>query len=136
MKRPLLLLNILLLCLFLASSLPAVDRFERLKSRVKDGVDFYRDGPFTISRLGKNPLSGSLTAIRGFITNDTNKRAVSVQLEVTCYNQAGDPIGSQLVELDYLNPRETRSFQAKIKRDAEEVTLYEAAVQDVIWEEL
>lgn len=113
----------------------SVDRFERLRSRVKSGVDFYRDGPFTISRLTKNPLSGKLTAVRGFLTNDTDKRAVSVQIEVTCYNEAGDLLASELIDVDYLGPRETRQFQVRIKRDSEEITLFEAAIQDTVWED-
>lgn len=119
----------------LASAALGVDRFERLRSRVKSGVDFYRDGPFTISRLSKEAMSERLTVIRGFLTNDTNKRVVSAQLEIVCYNEAGDLLGTQLVEVSYLGPRETRQFQAKIKSDAGEITLFEASVQDVVWDE-
>lgn len=112
------------------------DRLERLKSRVKDGVNFYRDGVFTISKLSKQPLSGKSTAIRGFLTNDSNKRAVSVQLEVTCYNAAGDLLGTEMVEVNYLDPRDTQQFQAKVRAAAEEITLFEAAIQETIWDEL
>lgn len=113
----------------------AVDRIERLKSRVKRGVDFYRDGRFTISKLTKQPLNNRTTMVRGFITNDTTRRAVSVQLEITCYNSAGDLLDTRLFDVNYLNSQETQSFQARIKERADVITLFEASVLDVIWDE-
>lgn len=111
------------------------ERFERLKSRFGKGVDFYRDGPFTISRLTKQPLSDRMTLIRGVLTNDTNKRAVSIQLEITCYNASGDFLDNQLTEVNYLDSRQSQTFQARIRQNAEQITLYEASIQDVIWDE-
>ena len=131
--------NLILSVAMLLAAVPAaaeVDRLQRLKSQIRDGTDFYRDGVFTISKLSKQPLSGNLTAIRGFLTNDSNKRAVSVQLEITCYNAAGDLLGTQLVEVNYLDPRDTQQFQAKIRAGLEEITLFEAAIQDAIWDEI
>jgi len=72
------------LFLFSLSETQSAESLERLKSRFKRGVDYYRDGTFTISRLTKQPLSNNKTLIRGMLTNDSSRRAVSVQLEITC----------------------------------------------------
>ncbi len=124
-------------CLILSASnaLAQADRIQRLKSQVKRGVDYYRDGRFTISKLTKQPLRNESTIIRGFITNDTNQRAVSVQLEITCYNQAGDLLGTELVEVNYLDSQQTQSFEARFRENPDQITLFEAAVQDAVWDE-
>ena len=111
------------------------ETIEHLRSQVRSGVNYIRDGSFTISHLEKQKMSDELTFIRGFITNDTTRRAVSVQLEVTCYNRDGDLLGTQMVEINYLNSRETQPFQARIRKDADQITLFEARVQDFIWDE-
>jgi len=113
----------------------SVDRIEHLKSRVKRGVNYYRDGRFTISRLTKRGLSERRTVIRGNLTNDTNKRAVSVQLEITCYNAAGDFLGSKLVDVNYLDSRNTQTFEVRFRENAAEITLFEAVVLDAIWDD-
>lgn len=126
-----------LISIFLFQTAPAysIDRIERLKSRVRRGVDYYRDGRFTISRLSKQGLSSRTTVIRGNLTNDTTRRAVSVQLEITCYNAAGDLLDSKLVDINYLNAHETQTFEARFRENPQNVTLFEAAVLDTIWDE-
>lgn len=133
--KKVLFLIITLTFIFFIPSYAAVDRIERLKSRVKRGIDYYRDGRFTISKLSKKSLGSRSTLIQGLITNDTTRRAVSVQLEVTCYNAEGDLIDTKLLDINYLGSRETQPFRVKIKESAEEITLFEALIQDAIWDE-
>lgn len=123
------------LILSLSNTTAQADRIERLKSQVKRGVDYYRDGRFTISKLTKQPLRNESTIIRGFITNDTTRRAVSVQLEITCYNQAGDLLGTELVEINYLDSQQTQQFEARFRENPNQITLFEAAIQDAVWDE-
>ncbi len=132
-------LSVLFLLIFFSfSSVPpvySVERIERLKSRVKRGVNFYRDGRFTISKLTKQGLGSGATLIRGLVTNDTNRRAVSVQLEVTCYDKESDLIDSKLFEINYLDSRQTQPFKVRIREREDIITLFEANIQDVIWDE-
>jgi len=123
------------LFLFSLSETQSAESLERLKSRFKRGVDYYRDGTFTISRLTKQPLSNNKTLIRGMLTNDSSRRAVSVQLEITCYNEAGDFLGSQLVDVNYLGSRQGQTFQARFRERADQIALFEASVQDAIWDD-